>query len=151
MHSIFLDLVQHRDGRDKVLLNRDDLSVFCLDTMFTSNKAPTHCSKGTPSLTTKTDYQASYPNTLHTTSYNFTAYNNTEEVCVGVVKSSVSHPKSPGQHLADLRSLEDNDKLKRVFVDGTAGAKEIECFRVDSGGDEALYHEKYSFGGLFGI
>lgn len=92
-----LDMVQLKDGRDKVLLNRDDLSVFRLDTV-ASNKAPTVCIQGQPSLTTKTDYQASYPNTLQTTSYNFTASENTGEVCVGVVKSAGIHLKNQAQH-----------------------------------------------------
>ena len=82
-----LDTVQYKDGRDKLLLNRDDLSAFRLDSMCTSNKAPTHCMQGQPALTTKTDYQARYHNTLQTTSYNFTASENTGEVCIGVVKS----------------------------------------------------------------
>jgi hypothetical protein len=141
-----LDLIQYGDGRDKLLLNRDDLSAFRMDTMFTSDKAPTHIIKGKPSLTTKTDYQASYPNTLQTTSYNFTASSNTGEICIGVVKSPALHPKCPGQHSADLNDLQLNEEINHVFVNSNTGKpKEIECVRVDSGGDEALYHEEIQF------
>lgn len=141
-----LDTVQYKDGRDKLLLNRDDLSAFRLDTMCTSNKAPTHCMQGQPALTTKTDYQARYHNTLQTTSYNFTASENTGEVCVGVVKSAAIHLKGPSQHLVDFMFLEQKDEIRHVFQNmETDKAKEIECIWVDSGGDEALYHDEIQF------
>ena len=50
------DAIQYTDGNDKLVLNRDDLSVFRLDSMVTHNKAGTQQIKGTPTLTTKTDY-----------------------------------------------------------------------------------------------
>jgi len=141
-----LDYIQYKDGQDKLLLNRDDLSAFRLDSMCTSNKAPTHSIKNNPSLTTKTDFQARYTNTLQTTSYNFTESDNTAEICVGIVKSSGIHPKGPGQHLADLCFLENNDEVNHIFQNPkTDQQKEIECIRVDSGGDEALYHEEIQF------
>jgi hypothetical protein len=140
-----LDVVQFKDGRDKVLLNRDDLSVFRLDTV-ASNKAPTVCIQRKPSLTTKTDYQASYPNTLQTTSYNFTASENTGEVCAGVVKSSGIHSKNQAQHAADLELLQQKSEVKDVFINPeTHNPNEIECIRVDSGGDEALYYQEVQF------
>ena len=64
-----LDVIQYTDGNDKLVLNRDDLSVFRLDSMVTHNKAGTQQIKGSPTLTTKTDYQANYPNKLQTTSF----------------------------------------------------------------------------------
>ena len=141
-----LDTVQYKDGRDELLLNRDDLSAFRLDTMCTSNKAPTHCMQGQPALTTKTDYQAHYHNTLQTTSCNFTASENTGEVCVAVMKSAAIHTKGPSQHLVDLMFLEQKDKIRHVFQNmETDKAKEIECIRVDSGGDKALYHNEIQF------
>ncbi|CAB3987212.1 Hypothetical predicted protein [Paramuricea clavata] len=140
-----LDVVQFKDGRDKVLLNRDDLSVFRLDTV-ASNKAPTVCIQGKPSLTTKTDCQASYPNTLQTTSYNFTASENNGEVYAGVVKSSGIHSKNQAQHAADLELLQQKSEVKDVFINPEMhNPKEIECIRVDSGGDEALYYQEVQF------
>ena len=114
--------------------------------MRTSNKAPTHCMQGQPALTTKTDYQARYHNTLQTTSYNFTASENRGEVCVGVVKSAAIHTKGPSQHLVDLTFLEQKDEIRHIFQNmETDKAKEIECIQVDSGGDEALYHDEIQF------
>ena len=40
-----LDHIQYMTGTDKMILNRDDLSVFWLDSMDTSNKAATLCIK----------------------------------------------------------------------------------------------------------
>ena len=86
-----LDVIQYTDGSDKLVLNRDDLSVFCLDSMVTHNKAGTQQIKGSPTLTMKTDYQANYPNKLQITSYNFTGTDNTGELCGGVVKAIPLH------------------------------------------------------------
>ena len=46
-----LDVIQYTDGNDKLVLNRDDLSVFPLDSMVTHNKAGTRQIKGLPTLT----------------------------------------------------------------------------------------------------
>ena len=72
-----LDYIQYMTGVDKVILNRDDLSVFRLDSMATSNKCATVCIKGKAAKATKTDYQQSYPSTLQTSSYNFTGTRDT--------------------------------------------------------------------------
>ena len=78
----------HTDGNDKLVLNRDDLLVFRLDSMVTHDKASTQQIKGSPTLSTKTDYRANYPNKLQTTSYNFTGTDNI------VWWSCQSHPPS---------------------------------------------------------
>lgn len=67
-------------------------------------------------LTTHTDYVNRYHSLLQTTSYNFTATKNTNEVCAGVVKGSKIYPKNPAQHHADLIMLTKQDELKQVFT-----------------------------------
>ena len=121
------------------------MSVFRVDSMATNNKAPTFCLKGSPVLTTKTDFQASYPNTLQTSSYNFTATNNTGELCTGVVKTIPVHCKNAAQHLADLEMLEKEESLQIAFKSSHSAPKEIECIRTDSGSDEAPYFKETQF------
>jgi hypothetical protein len=62
-----LDVLQLHEGRNKVLLNRDDQAGFRLDTTFTDN------GRGVLSenveTTTKVDYVNSYSSVLQTTSY----------------------------------------------------------------------------------
>ena len=140
-----LDVIQYTDGNDKLILNRDDLSVFRLDSMVTHNKAGTQQINGAPALTTKTDYQASYPNKLQTTSYNFTGTNNTGELCGGVVKAVPLHYKNPAQHLADLEMLENEAHFEPAFVAKDRKKKQIECMRTDSGADEAPCYDEVQF------
>lgn len=121
------------------------MSVFRLDSLATNNKAPTLCIKGSPTLTTKNDFQASYPNTLQTSSYNFTAANNTGKLCAGVLKATPVHCKNPAQHLADLEMLGKEGNLQAAFVKSTGVLKQIECVRTGSGSDEAPHFEEIQF------
>lgn len=140
-----LDVIQYTDGNDKLNLNRDDLSIFRLDSMITHNKTATQQIKGSPILTTKTDYQASYPNKLQTTSYNFTGTNNTGELCGGVVKAIPLHHKNPAQHMADFEMLGKAEHFQPAFVSPEGKVKRIECIRTDSGGDEAPCYDEVQF------
>jgi hypothetical protein len=140
-----LDVIQYTDSNDKLVLNRDDLSIFRLDFMVTHNKAGTQQIKGTPILTTKTDYQANYPNKLQTTSYNFTGTTNTGELCGGVVKAIPLHFKNPAQHIADLEMLEKEEHFQPAFISRDGKVKRIECIRTNSGADEAPCYDEVQF------
>ena len=141
-----LDYIQYMTGVDKVILNRDDLSVFRLDSMATSNKCATVCIKGKAAKATKTDYQQSYPSTLQTSSYNFTGTRDTGELCAGVVKGALLHNKNAAQHAADLEMIQQCDEFQCIFHNkDTETLKEIECIRVDSGHDEAPCFEEIQF------
>ena len=133
-------------GVDKVILNRDDLPVFRLDSMATSNKCATVCIKGKAAKTTKTDYQQSYPSTLQTSSYNFTSTRNTGELCAGAVKGALSHNKNVAQHAADLEMTQQCDEFLCIFYNrDTETLKEIGCIRADNGHDEAPCFEEIQF------
>lgn len=108
--------------------------------MITHNKTATQHIKGSPILTTKTDYQASYPNKLQTSSYNFTGTDNNGELCGGVVKAIPLHDKNPAQHMADLEMLEKEAHFQPVFISRKGAVKRV-C------GDEAPCYDEVSFGG----
>lgn len=63
----------------------------------------------------------------------------TPEVSIGIVKAHKIHPKSPAQHMADLRMLEETPGLGDIFN------KQIEFIRVDGGGDENPSHAEVQF------
>jgi hypothetical protein len=141
-----LDHIQYTTSANKLVLNRDDLSVFRLNSMATSNKCPSLCMKGNVSLSTKTDYQQKYPCTLQTTPYNFTGTNDEGELCAGVVKGAAVHSKNPAQHAADLEMIEKKEQFQTKFKNEQTGLpKEIECIQVDSGSDEAPCFEQVQF------
>ena len=140
-----LNCIQYKEGGyHKMILNRDDLSVFRLDSMASSNKCAALCIKDKVSLATKTDYQQKYPCTLQTTSYNFTGTEDEGELCAGVVKGPLLHQKNPAQHAADLEMLQAHYEIKFCGKE-TGLPKEIECVRVDSGNDEAPCFEEVQF------
>lgn len=142
-----LNELQLKDGRDMCLINRDDASGFRLDTLTTCKQYASPTLKGHEVLTTRTDYVNKYPSLLQTTSYNFTATQTTEEVCVGVVKAPTSiHPKNPCQHAADLSMLMRQKELKPAFYNiETDTPKAIDCVRVDGASDEGPSHEEVQF------
>ena len=142
-----LGTIQLRDGRNMVLINRDDASGFRLDTLTTCKQYAQPVVKGKDILTTRTDYVNKYPSTLQTTSYNFTGTDTTMEVCVGVVKApSTIHPKNPCQHSADLDMLESKEELQSVFINQETGeSKIVDCVRVDGASDEGPSHEEVQF------
>ena len=54
------------------------------------------------------------------------------------------HEKSPSQHAADLQRVERLDVVKKSFCENDQ-PKEVECIRVDGGGDEGPSHHKVQF------
>lgn len=87
-----------------------------------------------------------YSAQLQVTSYNFSKTSTSDEVCIGIVKASGLHEKSPSQHTADLQKVENLDVSRHIFLsDGEDIAKEIECVRVDGGADEGPVHHEVQF------
>lgn len=141
-----LDDIQYRDGRRIMTVGRDDQAEFRLDTMTTSKQNATLCCKDNLPLTTRTDYVNQYPSVLQTTCYNFAATETTSEVCAGVVKAKKLFFKNPAQHYADMMMIEGNEETKPAFVNPVTGKrKEIECIRVDGGGDEGPVHQEVQY------
>ena len=127
-----------QDGKHMLLLNRDDQAGFRLDSTFPHKNHPVLSVK--PTLTTRTDFLNKYQAQLQVTSYNFSKTASTDEQCVGVVKASVLHEKSPAQHSADLSVVEQMDVMASTFLN-----KEIECIRVDGATDEGPSHAEVQF------
>lgn len=141
-----LNEIQYKDGRNIVNVGRDDQAGFRLDTMTTNKQHPTLCLKGNLPLTTRTDYVNPYHSVLQTTCYNFPATKTTNEVCAGVVKAKPLFSKNPAQHFADMMMVEENEDIKPTFLNPTTGQrKELECVRVDGGGDEGPMHEEVQY------
>ncbi len=59
-----------------------------------------------PTVTTRMDFLSKCPAQLQTTSYNFLKTETTSDVCIGVVKASKLHEKSPSQHADDMATVE---------------------------------------------
>ena len=133
-----LDSLQLKDGRDKVLLNRDDQAGFRLDTTFTHRQGKCITMENAPALTTRTDFVNSYSSLLQTTSYLFMESDTTEKACVGLVKPHFMFQKNPTQHFIDLEMLE--SKLPSHL-----GNRYIECVRVDGATDEGPGHVEVQF------
>ena len=141
-----LDVIQYTTSFDKVVLNRDDLSVFRLDSVASSNKCASVCVKSKVPLTTKTNYAQKYSCTLQTTSFNFTGSFDEGKLCASVVKGAAIHNKNPAQHAADLEIIQKLYKFQLKFTNRFTGQpKEIECIRVDSRSDEAPCFEEVQF------
>lgn len=134
-----LDFLQLKDGRDKVVLNRDDASGFRLDSTFTHKQHKVLSEAGNPELTTRTDFLNKYTATLQTTSYMFLETETTPETCVGVAKAHTVHKKNPGQHAGDLEMVANHDEAKYAF------SGEIDCIRVDGATDEGPSHFQVQF------
>ena len=100
-----LNFLQLNDGRDKIVLNRDDAAGFRLDSTFTHKQHKVLAEAGNPELTTRTDFLNKYTSILQTTSYMFLETESTPETCIGVVKAHKVHRKNPAQHASDLEML----------------------------------------------
>ena len=124
-----LDVLQLSDGRNKVLLNRDDQAGFRLDTTYTHKGRGVLCEEA--ETTTRVDYVNKYSSILQTTSYHIMESNTTPQACIGVVKDQFVFRKNPAQHAADLRMLENNAEFCEHLKD-----KEFDCIRVDGANDE---------------
>lgn len=132
------------DGKHIMPLNRDDQAGFRLDSTYTHKNLPTLSVK--PSATTWTHFLNKYSAQLQVTSYNFSKTSTSDEVCIGIVKASGLHEKSPSQHTTDLQKVENLDVSRHIFLsDGEDIAKEIECVRVDGGADEGPVHHEVQF------
>lgn len=139
-----LNQLQYKDGTSSLLINRDDASGFRLDTLTTCKQHASPVVAGHDVLTTRTDYVNKYPSVIQTTSYNFSATQTTQEVCVGVVKAGLLHHKNPAQHAADIQMLCAKEELSSVFIhDGLA--KPIDFIRVDGATDEGPWHNEVQF------
>jgi hypothetical protein len=63
-----------------------------------------------------------------------------------VVKAKKLFFKNPAQHYADMMMIERNEDIKPAFINPLTGKiKEIECIRVDGGGDEGPVHEEVQY------
>ena len=70
----------------------------------------------------------------------FMSTETTKEVCGGVVKAHNLFDKSPAQHAADLRMLEEKSKFQLVFCN-----KQVEYVRVDGGSVKAPSRKEVQF------
>ena len=86
-----LDVLQLSDGRNKVLINRDDQAEFRLDTTYTHKGRGVSCEGA--ETTTRVDYVNKYSSILQTTSYHIMESNTTPQACIGVVKDQVNFQK----------------------------------------------------------
>ena len=135
-----LDFIQLKDGKDKVVLNRDDAAGFRLDTTYTHKQHKILAEADKPELTTRTDYVNKYASVLQATSYLFMGTENTAESCVGVVKPQKVFPKNPAQHAADFEMLHSLPSIESVLKN-----KDVECIRVDGASDEGPSHLEVQF------
>lgn len=127
-------------------VGRDDRAGFRLDTLSTSKQFGTLTLKDNVPVTTRTDYVNPYPSVLQTTSYNFPPTGTTNEICGGVVKAKKLFPQNPAQHYADILMLEKHEDMKPAYLNPLTGKqKDIECIRVDGGGDEGPVHEEVQY------
>ncbi|CAB4010628.1 Hypothetical predicted protein [Paramuricea clavata] len=133
-----IEFIQLKDGKDKVLLNRDDQAGFRLDITFTHKQGKCIILESQPSLTTRTDFVNKYPSLLQTTSYLFLDSETTEKACVGIVKPHFTYDKTPTQYYIDLNMLE--TKLPNYLIE-----KPMDCIRVDGAGDEGRAHVEVQF------
>ena len=140
-----LDHLQLKDGRDKVILNRDDASGFRLDTTYTHKQHKGVQLTSAPDTTTRVDYVNKYTSVLQTTSYLFPETDTTPKTCVGVVKPHFLFEKSPAQHMADINMLGKDVELSHVFKLPNGNTKDIWCVRVDGAGDEGPSHKEVAF------
>lgn len=134
-----LNKLQKKDGTFSLLLNRDDAAGFRLDTTYTHRQHSVLSLSHDVDVTTRSDYVNKYSSTLQVSSYMFLETETTPEICVGVVKAHHLHQKSPAQHMADLRMLEESSDFKDVF------GKQVEFIRVDGGADEGPSHAEVQF------
>ena len=79
-------MLQLEDGRDKVVLNRDDAAGFRLDTTYTHKQHKILADTEEPELTTRTDYVNKYASVLQRKSYLLMGTESTVETPVGVAK-----------------------------------------------------------------
>lgn len=135
-----LDWIELQDGRDKVVLNRDDQAGFRLDNTIAHKIEKSMSLKSEQTLTTRTDFVNSYKSVLQTSSYLCMETDTTQVGFVGVVKDHFSFTKSLAQHMSDLNML-GNDPDVTVFLKN----KPIDCIRIDLASDEGPSHVEIQF------
>ena len=143
--SLYKALNELQKDRNHILLiNRDDQAEFRLDTTFTHKNFG---SLGTnQTVTTRTDFVNKHQTLFQTTNYNFSKTRTTTDVCLGVVKASLVHQKSPSQQASDLGMLERMEDFRHLFLNpNSEDKKEIECLRVDGATDEGPSHAEVQF------
>ena len=63
-----------------------------------------------------------------------------------MVKAKKLFFKNPAQHYADMMIIEGNEEIKPAFLNPVTGKrKEIECIRVDGGGDKGTVHQEVQY------
>ncbi|XP_041459979.1 uncharacterized protein LOC121411367 [Lytechinus variegatus] len=134
-----LDTLQLQDGRNKLVLNRDDAAGFRLDTTYTHKQYKSVSLKEQPELTTHTDYVNKYKSVLQTSMHLIVETENTAQKVLGVVKAHQLYPKDPSQHMADLYMMAKMDEF------ATDMHKPIDCIRVDGASDEGPTHLEVQF------
>ena len=134
-----LDQLQLKDGRNKVILNRDDAAGFRLDTTYTHKQYKTMSVKDKPELTTRTDYVNKYKSVLQTSMHLIMETENTAQKVLGVVKPHQLYPKDPSQHISDLYMM---SRMEEYELDMH---KPIDCIRVDGASDEGPTHLEVQF------
>ena len=132
-----LDSVQ-KLTEGSVFMGRDDQAGLRTNSTYTHKQYGSIANQNT--LTTRTDFVGKTPSNLQITSYNFPSTINNSEHCIGVVKASLVHDKTPSQHMADLVMLETQPELKHLFSD-----KDTEYVRVDGATDEGPSHWEVQF------
>ena len=132
-----LDNLQKKTEKS-VLFGRDDQAGFRLDTTYTHKQHGSLAKDNT--VTTRTDFVNKNSTVLQITSYNFPESADYPETCIGVVKGSLVHQKSPSQHMADLTMLERRPEISHLFKD-----KDVEFVRVDGAVDEGPGHVEVQF------
>ena len=97
----FYGLLKKYQGetRDSVLFGRDDQAGFRLGSSYTHKQFGSLSTKN--SVTTRTDFVGKNSTVLQISSYDFPKTSELPELCVGVVKASPLHEKSPSLHMAD--------------------------------------------------
>ena len=136
-----LDQLQ-KDGKHIMRLNRDDQAKFRLHSTYTHKSLPT--SSVRPTATTRTDFMNKCSAQLQVTSYNFSKTSTSTDVCVGIVKESGFHEKSP-QHAGVIEKVEKLECTTSVFLNDELFFKEIECVEVDGGTDVGPFHHEMKF------
>ena len=126
-----LDFIQLKDGRDKVILNRDDQAGFRLDTTYTHSQHKS-LSADSQEITTYTDYLNKYSSVLQTSSHLFMGTDTTLEQCAGVVKPHYVFEKNPSQHAADFRMVKSSSEFEFL----KSKERHVDCIRVDGALDE---------------
>lgn len=123
-------MLQQEDGRNKVLLNRDDQAGFRLDTTYTHKGRDVLCEEA--ETTTRVDYVNKYSSILQTTSYHIMESEITPQAFAGVIKAQFLFPKNPSHHAVDLLMVENHDDISNLIKN-----KEFDCICVDGAHDES--------------